>query len=143
MSSNRRTSKESFWPIRTRPENFRIIFLLNLKECNSFFSPISLSISYLCVTKAPLVWPYRKYTPLANYHGREDSITEGKISPSQTTKLKTFFRKKAIISFYLLGLLIHKMKNGPLEVQIFLFFLRVGLNILTWFLNVFWPRVSI
>jgi len=42
-SFSRRTSKESFWPIRIRPENIETIFLLISKVLNNFF-PFFLSI---------------------------------------------------------------------------------------------------
>jgi len=42
FSSNRRTSKESFWSIRGSPENVEIIFLLNSKEWKKLhFCPCS------------------------------------------------------------------------------------------------------
>ena len=50
-SSNRRTSKESFWPIRARPENFEIICLLMSKEWNDF-AEFFLSILQLIIIKA-------------------------------------------------------------------------------------------
>ena len=50
-SSNRRTFKESFWPIRARSENFEIIFLSISKEWNNFLI-FFLSILLLTIIKA-------------------------------------------------------------------------------------------
>ena len=60
-SSNRRTSKESFWPIRPRPENFEMIHLLISKEWDNsyifFLSILSLLLSVFRIRSDPYHWP--------------------------------------------------------------------------------------